>query len=92
MDLPIPQTSAHFNSTDSGCRFQPDRRKNFDQLIASLRELDRSLKERAIKVVNVGLSARNWLVGAYLVEFERRGRIVPITKRRLFQKSRESWP
>lgn len=46
---------------------------NFDQLIASLRELDRSLKERSIKMVNVGLSARNWLVGAYLVEFEQHG-------------------
>jgi len=46
---------------------------NFDQLITSIRDLDRSLKERAIKVVNVGLSARNWLVGAYLVEFEQEG-------------------
>jgi predicted nuclease of restriction endonuclease-like (RecB) superfamily len=46
---------------------------NFDQLITQLRELDRSLKERAIRVVNVGLSARNWLVGAYLVEFEQNG-------------------
>ena len=46
---------------------------NFDQLIASLWELDRSLKERSIKMVNVGLSARNWLVGAYLVEFEQHG-------------------
>lgn len=46
---------------------------NFDQLITSLRKLDHSLKERSIKMVNVGLSARNWLVGAYLVEFEQRG-------------------
>ncbi|MGD1979984.1 MAG: PDDEXK nuclease domain-containing protein [Akkermansiaceae bacterium] len=46
---------------------------NFDQLITSLRDLDRSLKERSIKMVNVGLSARNWLVGAYLVEFEQHG-------------------
>jgi len=46
---------------------------NFDQLITSLRELDTSLKKRAIKVVNVGLSARNWLVGAYVVEFEQVG-------------------
>jgi hypothetical protein len=46
---------------------------NFDQLITNLRELDRSLKERAIRVVNVGLSARSWLVGVYLVEFEQNG-------------------
>jgi len=46
---------------------------NFDQLITSLRELDASLRTRALKVVNVGLSARNWLVGAYVVEFEQVG-------------------
>jgi predicted nuclease of restriction endonuclease-like (RecB) superfamily len=46
---------------------------NFDQLITHLRELDRSLKERAVKVVNIGLTARNWLVGAHLVEFEQGG-------------------
>ncbi len=46
---------------------------NFDQLISNLRELDRSLTERAVKVVNIGLTARNWLMGAYLVEFEQGG-------------------
>jgi predicted nuclease of restriction endonuclease-like (RecB) superfamily len=46
---------------------------NFDQLITNLRELDRSLKERAVKVVNIGLTVRNWLVGAHLVEFEQGG-------------------
>ncbi|MEI7909026.1 MAG: PDDEXK nuclease domain-containing protein [Verrucomicrobiota bacterium] len=46
---------------------------NFDQLITHLRELDRSLRERAVKVVNIGLTARNWLMGAYLVEFEQGG-------------------
>lgn len=45
----------------------------FNQLISTLRELDDTLKRRVIKVVNIGLSARNWLVGAYLVEFEQDG-------------------
>ena len=46
---------------------------NFNELITQLRELDRSLKERAVRVVNAGLTTRNWLVGAYLVEFEQNG-------------------
>ena len=46
---------------------------NFDQLITSLRELDTSLKGQVIRTANVGLTLRNWLVGAYLVEFEQNG-------------------
>lgn len=46
---------------------------NFDQLITSLRELDGSLKGHVARTANVGLTLRNWLVGAYIVEFEQNG-------------------
>lgn len=46
---------------------------NFDQLITSLRELDGSLKGQVARTANVGLTLRNWLVGAYIVEFEQNG-------------------
>jgi hypothetical protein len=46
---------------------------NFDQLITSLRELDTSLKWQVIRTANVGLTLRNWAVGAYIVEFEQNG-------------------
>ena len=46
---------------------------NFDQLITQLRELDSSLRGQVIRTANVGLTLRNWLVGAYLVEFEQNG-------------------
>ncbi|MBP9223523.1 MAG: DUF1016 family protein [Verrucomicrobiales bacterium] len=46
---------------------------NFDQLITSLRELDTSLRGQVIRTANVGLTLRNWLVGAYIVEFEQNG-------------------
>ena len=46
---------------------------NFDQLITSLRELDTSLKGQVIRTANVGLTLRNWAVGAYIVEFEQNG-------------------
>ncbi len=46
---------------------------NFDQLITSLRELDGSLKGHVSRTANVGLTLRNWLVGAYIVEFEQNG-------------------
>ena len=45
----------------------------FDQLITSLQELDGSLKNQAAQSANVGLTLRNWFVGAYIVEFEQNG-------------------
>lgn len=53
--------------------FSPDHLMNFDQLITSLRELDTSLRGQVIRTANVGLTLRNWLVGAYIVEFEQNG-------------------
>jgi len=46
---------------------------NFDQLISSLRDLDGSLKTHVVRTANMGLTLRNWLVGAYIVEFEQNG-------------------
>ncbi len=46
---------------------------NLEQLVTELRDLDRSLKGQVAQVANVGLTLRNWLVGAYIVEFEQNG-------------------
>lgn len=46
---------------------------NFDQLITQLQTLDGSLKQQVAQTANIGLTLRNWLVGAYIVEFEQNG-------------------
>lgn len=46
---------------------------NFSQLITSLRNLDGSLKSHVSQSANIGLTLRNWLVEAYLIEFEQNG-------------------
>ena len=45
----------------------------FGDLIQSLQRLDSSIKEQVKSTANVGLTLRNWLVGAYIVEFEQNG-------------------
>lgn len=45
----------------------------FSGLIDGLRELDGSLKHQVKSTANVGLTLRNWLVGAYIVEYEQNG-------------------
>jgi len=45
----------------------------FSDLISAVRELDDALRRRAAKAVNVALTARNWLIGAWIVEFEQKG-------------------
>jgi predicted nuclease of restriction endonuclease-like (RecB) superfamily len=42
-------------------------------LITQLNDLDASLKKHVSHSANVGLTIRNWLVGAYLVEYEQNG-------------------
>ncbi|MCP5535193.1 MAG: DUF1016 family protein [Akkermansiaceae bacterium] len=42
-------------------------------LISDIQHLDTALVKRAASAVNVSLTARNWLIGAYLVEFEQNG-------------------
>lgn len=45
----------------------------FSDLISAVQELDDALRRRAATAVNVALTARNWLIGAWIVEFERGG-------------------
>ncbi|MDQ8189670.1 PDDEXK nuclease domain-containing protein [Roseibacillus persicicus] len=42
-------------------------------LVSDIQHLDTALTKRAASAVNISLSARNWLIGAYLVEFEQKG-------------------
>ena len=46
---------------------------NLEQLVTQLRDLDSSLKSHVTQSANLGLTLRNWLVGAYIVEFEQQG-------------------
>ena len=46
---------------------------NLEKLVTELRDLDSSLKRHVAQSANVGLTLRNWLVGAYIVEFEQSG-------------------
>ena len=45
----------------------------FEDLVRSIREVDRDLSARAKRAVNVGLTLRNWLIGCDIVEYEQRG-------------------
>jgi predicted nuclease of restriction endonuclease-like (RecB) superfamily len=46
---------------------------NFDLLVQSIADVHREMQARAVKAVNVGLTLRNWLIGAYISEYELRG-------------------
>jgi len=46
---------------------------DFKALATQLQELDLSLQDRASSAVNVSLNARNWLIGAHIVEYEQNG-------------------
>ena len=46
---------------------------DFTNLISDVHELDGTLKRRTASAVNVGLNARNWLIGAWIVEYEQNG-------------------
>lgn len=43
----------------------------FDELILSNRHLDASLRMGVSSVANCALTVRNWVIGAWIVEFER---------------------
>ena len=45
----------------------------FTDLISTVQELDDKLHRRAASAVNVALTARNWLIGAWIVEYEQNG-------------------
>jgi len=46
---------------------------SFDGLIASIASTSHYFQQQAQKQVNVALTLRNWLIGAYLVEYEQQG-------------------
>ena len=45
----------------------------FEDLVRSIREVDRDLAAQAKRAVNVSLTVRNWLFGWYIEEYDRRG-------------------
>ncbi len=45
----------------------------YRQLSRAIESATQELSGRVASVANQGLVVRNWLVGAYLVEFEQRG-------------------
>jgi len=45
----------------------------FDQLQLILQEADQVLRNNALRSVNASLTARNWIMGCYISEFELRG-------------------
>ena len=46
---------------------------NFDALVQSIASIHERTQTAAAKAVNVTLTLRNWLIGAYIVEFEQHG-------------------
>ncbi len=45
----------------------------FDQLVLSIRDVHGTLSEHASKAINLSLTLRNWLIGAYIAEYELNG-------------------
>ena len=46
---------------------------NFERLVQAISDVHRQLQTQAVKAVNIGLTLRNWLIGAYISEYELRG-------------------
>ena len=47
---------------------------NFDSLVHTIHSVQDALQEQAAHAVYLALTARNWLIGYYIVEFEQRGK------------------
>ena len=45
----------------------------FDLLVGSIRQIHEQLASQAGRAVNISLTLRNWLIGAYISEYELRG-------------------
>lgn len=66
---------------------------NFELLVQSIADIHKRTLQAAAKAVNTGLTIRNWLIGAYIVEFEQHGedsakygeRLLPSLSERLCQ-------
>ena len=46
---------------------------NFDSLVQNINAVHETLQAQAAHAVNLALTARNWLIGYYIVEFEQHG-------------------
>lgn len=46
---------------------------NFNALVMAIADVHRRTQSAASHAVNIALTCRNWLIGAYIVEFEQRG-------------------
>ena len=53
---------------------QPSRRMNYLSLVKAINAATTQLQSRAAAAVNQALVLRNWLVGAYIVEYEQAGK------------------
>ncbi|MCB9261657.1 MAG: DUF1016 family protein [Flavobacteriales bacterium] len=45
----------------------------FNNLVNSIQGINTSLREDAVRAVNMRLTVRNWLIGFYIFEFEQKG-------------------
>ncbi len=50
-----------------------DKKFNFETLIGSIQQVHAELAAQASRAVNLSLTLRNWLIGAYIREYELRG-------------------
>ena len=46
---------------------------NFESLVGHINQVQNVLQSQAAHAINLALTARNWLVGYYIVEFEQHG-------------------
>ena len=46
---------------------------NFESLVQNINAVHETLQAQAAHAVNLALTARNWLIGYYIVEFEQHG-------------------
>jgi len=46
---------------------------NFKRLVTAIEETHRHLAAQTSKAVNLGLTLRNWIIGAYIREYEQAG-------------------
>lgn len=46
---------------------------NIEQLASSIKEIHKQFQHKAVSAINTALTLRNWLVGAYITEYEQNG-------------------
>ena len=46
---------------------------NFDALVHAIADIHRRTQSTGVRAVNVALTCRNWLIGAYIHEYELQG-------------------